>query len=89
MLLAAGCQREATTERGSTALHLAAHEGHLAVVRRLLAAGGDRSGRDWHGRLAVHRAAIGGYMAVVRELQEDINAVGAVAQGGLTCVLRV
>lgn len=62
---------------GSTPLHCAAWEGHIAVVKLLLESGADVNARDKFGKTALHDAAFKGHGDVVKLLLEwgaDINS---------------
>jgi hypothetical protein len=54
--------------RGETALHLAAKNGHLSVVRTLLDGGAKLGDPDYKQRVALHQAAWSGHEGVVRLL---------------------
>ena len=56
------------------ALHIAAEEGHNAVVRELLAKGANIEAVDHDGRTALQIAAEEGHGAVVRELPGQLRA---------------
>jgi ankyrin len=58
-----------TFPSGSTALHVAAIEGHGAIVSLLLAAGYDKTMRDADGMTPLNRAADNGHLDVVQLLQ--------------------
>ena len=59
------------TVTGRTALHCAARNGHLAIVRLLLRAKANKSLQDSQGQTALHKAAKKGHLLVIQEL---INA---------------
>jgi cytohesin len=59
---------DARHDDGSTALILAAQNGHLAVVEALLKAGADAARATTDGRTALHLAAQNGHTAVVEAL---------------------
>ena len=63
-------------EEGSTALHLAAKEGHAGVVVALLEAGADINARDGAGNTALCLASEAGHVGVVSEL------IGGLSGGG-------
>ena len=63
-------------EEGSTALHLAAKEGHAGVVVALLDAGADINARDGAGNTALCLASEAGHVGVVSEL------IGRLSSGG-------
>lgn len=56
------------TDNGTTPLHFASHEGHLAVVRLLLEAGVAKDVSNAHGATALHLAARRGHLEVVKVL---------------------
>ncbi len=59
-------------------LHLAAHDGDVAEIRRLAAAGGDLEARDGQGRTPVHVAAFASHedaIAALAEAGADMNAL--------------
>jgi ankyrin repeat protein len=56
------------TDNGTTPLHFASHEGHLAVVRLLLEAGAAKDVSNAHGATALHLAARRGHLEVVKVL---------------------
>ena len=71
--------------RGSTALHMAAYNGHTEVVRLLLQCGGDPNMADKHHWTAVHMAAYNGHTEALRLLlqsQGDPNKVASNPTGG-------
>ncbi|CAK8996616.1 Ankyrin-2 (ANK-2) (Ankyrin-B) (Brain ankyrin) (Non-erythroid ankyrin) [Durusdinium trenchii] len=59
---------QATTERGQSALHLAASFGREAVLEKLLAKGARLEQKDHGGGAALHSAAEGGHSRVIRQL---------------------
>jgi ankyrin repeat protein len=74
--MARGVERGASvtaglTQYGSTALHLAAQNGQLAVMQWLVAQGADIHTKDGEGYNALHTAAVNGHMAVVSWLVEQ------------------
>lgn len=69
LLLDNGSRVNAVTASGSaTALHRAAHQGHLAVVQALVQARADVGALDSDGQTALHKAAENGHGAVCAEL---------------------
>lgn len=69
LLIANGAAIKSRGERGITALHVAAKNGHKAVVQLLLEAGANvRSKND--GETALHKATIEGHKAIVQLLLE-------------------
>ena len=83
-----------------TALHWAAHLGHLAIVRLLLEKGADVNRKGMHGITALGSAATHGYEGIVRLLLErgaDVNgkgihgrvALGSAAMYGYEGVVRL
>ena len=68
LLGADGIEVNEKTNKGSTALHLAANGGHLDIVRLLLAAGVENNEKDHDGRTALHLAANGGHSDTVKLL---------------------
>ncbi|MOA51189.1 Ankyrin repeats (3 copies) [compost metagenome] len=67
-MLQAGVDIEATNAEGRTALMLAAHGGHTAVVHALSAAGADIDVRDARNWSALMIAAQAGQVPVVQAL---------------------
>ena len=63
-LLAGGAAASAAAQDGTTALHLAAKEGHLDALRALLDAGASVAALDSHGCLPLHYAALRGDLAL-------------------------
>ncbi|XP_010285582.1 PREDICTED: ankyrin repeat domain-containing protein 6 isoform X3 [Phaethon lepturus] len=61
----------AVTKHGRTALHLAAHKGHLHVVQVLLKAGCDLDIQDDGDQTALHRAAVVGNTDVIATLIQE------------------
>ncbi|XP_037804508.1 putative ankyrin repeat protein RF_1087 [Penaeus monodon] len=61
----------------STPVHLAAGEGHEAVLEILLDKGGDVNSKDNNGSTPLHYAARGGCMAVVEALIQKGSDVKA------------
>ena len=66
-LLARGAAVNARSEGGRTALHAAAAEGHVQIVRDLLAAGAGQGGNK-RGDTPLISAALRGHLAVVEVL---------------------
>jgi ankyrin repeat protein len=77
LLIEAGANTSAsTTSAGSSALHLAAENGALDVVRLLLRSRVDVNAVDFAGTTALYQAASGGHIPVIEELiaaQAEIN----------------
>ena len=67
-----------------TPLHLAAANGHLAVVQSLCARDADLSLRDIDERSALHLAVMSGHRSVIAELLSNGCAVDSVDKHGLT-----
>ncbi len=68
-----------TNKHGSTALSLAAANGHPACVRLLLLHGADPNSADTHGDTALIEAALNGHSRVVKHLlgaKADTNYIG-------------
>ena len=86
MLLEAGADKDAATMHGVTvtALHIAAREGHLEVVRLLLQAGADKDASNGDGLTALHFAARPGHSEVVRLLLEAGADKDAATTHGVT-----
>lgn len=68
MLLREGGNVSEITTTGKTALHVAALNGHLDIIRLLLNTKIERNAKDTAGRSALHDAAKGGDIRVFREL---------------------
>ena len=66
--MAAGADTDAKTQYGATALHVASHNGHLAVVEALLVAGADKDVKMPDSRTALWIASYSGHLAVVAAL---------------------
>ncbi|MBY0457944.1 MAG: ankyrin repeat domain-containing protein [Gemmataceae bacterium] len=76
-------------ERGpnrSSALHLAARRGHLAVVELLLAGGAAVSRWNHDGSTPLHEAALGGHLEVARVLLAAGANTMATTNGGHSVV---
>jgi ankyrin repeat protein len=58
----------ARTSNGTTALHLAAHEGHVAVINVLVALGAELETRSHGGYTPLHCAAGGNHADAIKEL---------------------
>ncbi|XP_073711824.1 ankyrin repeat domain-containing protein 6b [Misgurnus anguillicaudatus] len=76
----------ATTKNGRTPLHLAAHKGHIAVVRILLAAGCDLDIQDDGDQTALHRAAVLGNTDVISALTQEGCALDRQDKDGNTAL---
>lgn len=82
-LLTSGTTARATTADGTTALHWAAHAGHLPIVRRLLQAGAETGAVNDLGVSPLHLAAAGGHTAVVQALLAAGAPARAVTEAGI------
>ena len=69
---------------GCTALHVAAGDGHTAVVEKLLEKGAEVNVPDNKGRTPLHVAASNGHTAVVEKLLEKGAEVNRLDNKGLT-----
>ena len=67
-LLAAGVDKDATSEDGATPLHAAARNGHEAVVSALLGAGAEKDAATQAGATPLRDAAENGHAGVVSAL---------------------
>jgi ankyrin repeat protein len=78
--LRSGASKDATTDFGFTALHVAATKGHLPVVRLLIDAGADVDRRERHG-VSPLLQAVGwpGVMEALLDAGADVD--GATVQG--------
>ena len=70
VLLSAGADPNAKTERELTALHYAASKGFPDIARKLIEAGADVNAKDTLGNAPSHRAASQGRVAVLKVLFE-------------------
>ncbi|TGO39776.1 hypothetical protein BHYA_0048g00410 [Botrytis hyacinthi] len=68
LLLHEGGNFMETTDTGKTALHVAAFNGHLKIVKLLLNTNIEHNAKDSDGRSALHGAARGGHSQIFREL---------------------
>jgi ankyrin repeat protein len=81
----------AKDEKGETALHYAASQGHEEMVRLLLEMGADISGRNVDGWTALHHAAFWGHSKVVIVLlavDEDVTGVNHEGWTALHCAVK-
>ncbi|NXL57363.1 ANKR6 protein, partial [Chordeiles acutipennis] len=76
----------AVTKHGRTPLHLAAHKGHLHVVRVLLKAGCDLDIQDDGDQTALHRAAVIGNTDVIAALIQEGCALDRQDKDGNTAL---
>ena len=76
----------ATTDRGKTALHLAAQQGHAGVVDILLDAGADPMARSDGGWTALHNAAHKGHAEVIEVLVRRGCNVNVCTSAGMTAL---
>lgn len=76
----------ATTDRGKTALHLAAQQGHAGVVDILLDAGADPMARSDGGWTALHNAAHKGHAEVIEVLVLRGCNVNVCTSAGMTAL---
>ncbi|NXD68584.1 ANKR6 protein, partial [Eolophus roseicapillus] len=76
----------AVTKHGRTPLHLAAHKGHLHVVRILLKAGCDLDIQDDGDQTALHRAAVVGNTDVIATLIQEGCALDRQDKDGNTAL---
>jgi ankyrin repeat protein len=74
-LAGSGASTATRGKRGDTLFHIAAGNGHVAVLRWLAERGGGRmhSLLDMHGQSAAHVAARRGEVAVLRLLREELR----------------
>jgi len=83
-LLSRGVPVDVADHNGSTPLHMASRQGHVALARALLAAGAPVDARCAGGCTALHRAAANGHAGVVRLLRAhgaDMEARAGAANG--------
>jgi len=81
------CDWDAPDKTGWTALGVAAHSGHIEIVRFLLNNGADPASVDATGRNTLHHAAAGGSHAVLQELLADedgLEVAGSADNSGWT-----
>jgi 26S proteasome non-ATPase regulatory subunit 10 len=74
LLLSNGCDVNARTDRGLTALHYAASKGFPDLVKKLIESGADVNAKDALGNTSLHRAASQGRANVIKVLFEEGNA---------------
>ncbi len=67
-LITEGADKDAQQGDGSSALHLAAHGGHVEVIKVLLAAGADKDPENIYGSRPLDRAVFAGHIDVVKTL---------------------
>jgi ankyrin repeat protein len=85
----AAAVRDVWTPRGSSAVAVAAHNGHVNVVRALVEAGSDAAQAGLTGWTPLHWAAVRGRLACVQYLLSLPGAaadMGAVTHGGSTAM---
>ena len=71
VLLTAGANANAKTERDLTPLHYACSKGFADVAKKLIEAGADVNARDLAGNAPAHRAASQGRLAALKALFEN------------------
>ncbi|KAG7166873.1 Ankyrin-3-like 3 [Homarus americanus] len=84
------CRRH-SDKFGRTALHYAARNGHLEIVRFLLSRGGDPEAEDNFGNTAVHWAAEGGHVHILKVLRDnncDLSPTNNFQNTPLHCAAR-
>ena len=77
ILVDGGANVHFTAKGGRTALHKAANNGNVELIRGLLSGGADVNATDNWGRTALHNATLHGYVEIVHLLVEggaDVNA---------------
>uniref|UniRef100_A0AC35F575 Uncharacterized protein n=1 Tax=Panagrolaimus sp. PS1159 TaxID=55785 RepID=A0AC35F575_9BILA len=86
MLLNQGVQVDATsTTMNVIPLHLAAQQGHIAVVGMLLSRSTQQQhAKDWRGRTPLHLAAMNGHYEMVSLLIAQGSNINVMDQNGWT-----
>jgi ankyrin repeat protein len=79
-----GADKEAADAEGSTPLHVAAHQGHVPVVKTLIELGADKEASTAEGSTPLHVAAWRGHVEVVKTLVELKADIGALTNSGET-----
>lgn len=88
LLLQAGVDANAADPvRRVSALHNAAAQGHLEVMKKLLAQGGQPDAADWRGTTPLIAAAYYGQLEAARLLLQRGAAVNHVSQEGMTALV--
>ena len=87
MLLEAGADKNLADNDGSTALMMAAVQGHATVLRLLLEAGADKNLADNDGSTALMMAARGGHADVMRLLLEAFADANLANNQGTTALM--
>ncbi len=77
LLLKSRARVDARDRQGRSALHVAAHAGHIEIVVALLEAGADPTLSDANGRTPLMEAVRGGHLDVVDELLRQLPDGGA------------
>ncbi|KXZ48515.1 hypothetical protein GPECTOR_27g686 [Gonium pectorale] len=86
VLLRAGADHAARTERWWTPLHYAAYFGHVGAAEGLLAAGADLAAKTQLGHTPLHIAAQKGHTAILEELLRSGADVAAKTKEGWTAL---
>lgn len=73
--------------RQVTALHNAAAQGHLRILKLLIERGADVNVTDWHGNTPLINAAYFGHMDVVKALLEKGANVNTISKEGTTALI--
>lgn len=88
-LLDGGADARAKTSDGTTALHWAAHNGQLDLLKRLLKAGADAKARNDYGSSPMQEAAIRGDAAMITALLKAGADVESANDDGETALMTV
>lgn len=85
-LLDLGADVRSASDKGITALHIAAKQGNLESVELLLRKGADIDARDTDGNSVLHHAASSGHLPVVHRLAEESHCMTAANKKGHTAL---